>query len=298
MPAFYVMLLSILLATSGENAESAFRITAAKTNRQTLEQIPASEDTEHDDSYNILTIAAQTQLVIDSKDTFQEAIENKNPENKDHCWHFSNYLPDSEQLNRLKDREPNKKQYEITLDGQPSWGKRRTAFLPIEGLLSACQELKVISLSIHRMPSLMHMILFAPKASPPIFTILKNDNHLISFDLSFNELSPRGLEAIITALKLNTTVTRLNLSNNKINQNGAEIIAKLIKVNNSLRMLEIECNNIKNKGVIKIIHAIGKNKKSNIEFLNFNINDLNFSTEEEENIRSYLGKKVKHLTLE
>ena len=81
------------------------------------------------------------------------------------------------------------------------------------------------------------------------FIPLKNNNSLITLDLSSNLIKTEGIKLISDALETNTTLTELNLSYNKIYSEGLIILSNLLKVNHILLNLNLAGSGVAfNKG--------------------------------------------------
>lgn len=68
---------------------------------------------------------------------------------------------------------------------------------------------------------------------------LKANNSLISLNLAFNNIGPKGTVALADALKVNTSLSSLNLNANNIGSEGALALADALKTNISLTSLSM-----------------------------------------------------------
>ena len=75
-------------------------------------------------------------------------------------------------------------------------------------------------------------------------------------DLSFNEISCKGVIHLANSLNTNNTMTNLNLSNNKIENDGARALAVMIEKNRMLRYIDLVYNNITDPGISAIMSAL------------------------------------------
>ena len=81
---------------------------------------------------------------------------------------------------------------------------------------------------------------------------------LESIQLSFNNMTYKGLEALINAVWGSKTLRELRLDNNEIGDRGAQLVAAILPVIKTLEVLDVGFNSIKVAGLNTLMKAVAE----------------------------------------
>ena len=89
--------------------------------------------------------------------------------------------------------------------------------------------------------------------------MLKANKHLLSTNISDNNIGDVGAIFIANALGINTTLVSINLTTNNIGNKGFESLADALTVNRSVASIELKSNNINVQGINFLVQSLKDN---------------------------------------
>ena len=119
--------------------------------------------------------------------------------------------------------------------------------------LQSCKQLSLISLAGNNIGPLGCVEI------AKLFDISKSQ--LTSLNLSYNNITDKGVKVLSEVLVNNNKLHSLDLSGNNITDKGVKILSEVLVDNNKLRSLDLSVNNITDKGVKLLSESLVNNNK-------------------------------------
>ena len=130
--------------------------------------------------------------------------------------------------------------------------------------LQSCKQLSLINLAANNIGPLGCVEIVK------LFDISKSQ--LTSLDLSYNNITDKGVKVLSEVLVNNNKLRSLNLRGNNITDKGAKFLSEVLVNNNKLRSLNLSVNNITDKGVKFLSEVLVNNNK--LRSLNLSYNNI------------------------